>query len=155
MINYDTYYLTTVARFQHPAGTLVVRQTTHDYGLARDDTEYTGIKHVSVTALDSEGGFTIGERYLEHVCSTGVPMDEVLVLVAQARKNIDPEQHEPEQQFIDGKKIRPYIEWYQQPVVGETAILFYGESVYRTSTVAKIDGDTIHTQNTVYVRETE
>ena len=153
MINYDTYYLTTVARFQHPAGTLVVRQPTHDYGLARDDTEYTGIKHVSVCALDEEGGFTIGERYLEYVCSTATPMDEVLALVAEAKEGIDPEQKEPEQQFIDGKKVRPYDEWYQHPVVGLAAILFYGETVYRTSTVVKIDGETIHTKNSVYAKE--
>ena len=43
-------------RFEHKAGTIVYEQMTHDYGLARDDTNETGIEHTSVT-LKSDGGY--------------------------------------------------------------------------------------------------
>jgi hypothetical protein len=52
-------------------GTIVYEQTSHDYGLARDDTEHTGIEHITVT-LNSNGdypGFTIPRRYLEPIKS--------------------------------------------------------------------------------------
>jgi len=38
------------------AGTLVFPSKGYDYGLARDDTRFTGVQHVSVT-LDPEGGY--------------------------------------------------------------------------------------------------
>lgn len=53
----------------HPVGTICYAQAGHDYGLANDDTRWTGHKHVSVT-LDRDGGypgFTIREDYLEEV----------------------------------------------------------------------------------------
>lgn len=37
-------------------GTIVFDCLKYDYGLASDDTEMTGVKHVSVT-LDPEGGY--------------------------------------------------------------------------------------------------
>lgn len=157
MIQYDTFYITTVVRFDYPAGTVVVRQSTHDYGLANDDTNHTGIKHVSVTALDEKGGFTIPEKYLTYVGPVSLPMSEmseISKLILELKRNIDPEQKEPEPQVIDGKKVRPYDEWYQPPSVGSSALLFYGELFYRTSPVEKIDGTTVHTKNTVYMRET-
>lgn len=51
------------------AGTTVYSPRMHDYGLASDDTRFTGIKHVSVT-LDADGSypvFTIPERDLERL----------------------------------------------------------------------------------------
>lgn len=48
------------------AGATVYQCAHHDYGCARDDTNNTGIEHVSVT-LDAEGGypfFTIPEEDL-------------------------------------------------------------------------------------------
>jgi hypothetical protein len=43
-------------RLGHAAGTIVYECGTHDYGLASDDSRYTGIEHISVT-LDPEGGY--------------------------------------------------------------------------------------------------
>lgn len=155
MIDYDTFYVTTVTRFEYPAGTLVVRQSSYDYGLANDDTQETGINHVTVIAHDKKGGFTIPERHLQYIGSTDLPMDDVLALVEEARKGINPEQKEPEPVFIEGKKVRPYHESYKPPVVGESAILFYGESMYRTSIVEKVDGTTVYTKNSVYALEND
>lgn len=48
------------------AGDTVYDCKGHDYGLARDDTESTGVKHISVT-LDPNGGypfFTVPVRLL-------------------------------------------------------------------------------------------
>ncbi len=48
------------------AGTIVYDQMGHDYGLASDDTHFTGIEHKSVT-LNSDGdypGFTVPVRDL-------------------------------------------------------------------------------------------
>lgn len=56
-------------RFGHPAGTIVYDSRKHDYGLANDDTRYTGIPHISVT-LDENGDypvFTVAEHDLEQV----------------------------------------------------------------------------------------
>jgi hypothetical protein len=36
-------------RFEHEAGTIVYDSTKHDYGLSRDDTNATGVYHISVT----------------------------------------------------------------------------------------------------------
>lgn len=50
-----------------PIGTIVYELVKYDYGLARDDTNHTGIEHVSVT-LKSDGdypSFTIPSDYLE------------------------------------------------------------------------------------------
>lgn len=57
-------------RFEHKAGTIVYEQMTHDYGLARDDTRATGIRHVSVTTKPDGGypGFTVPAEHL-------IPMD--------------------------------------------------------------------------------
>ena len=44
-------------RFEYPAGTVVYDFLGHDYGLARDDTLYTGSYHVSVTT-DPDGEAT-------------------------------------------------------------------------------------------------
>lgn len=156
MIQYDTFYITTVVRFNHPAGTLVVRQSTYDYGLANDDTNHTGIKHVSVMSdpSGSSGGFTIPEKYLIYVGLVSLPMSEISDIVSALKRGIDPERKEPEPQVIDGKPVRPYDDWYQAPVVGSPVLLFYGELFYRTTPVEKIDGTTVHTKNTVYMRET-
>lgn len=43
-------------RFEHKAGTIVFKATSHDYGLARDDTNYTGEDHVSVS-LKEDGAY--------------------------------------------------------------------------------------------------
>lgn len=51
-----THYLLRVARLGHPAGTRVYEQRFHDYGLARDDTQETGVAHMTVT-LRSDGGY--------------------------------------------------------------------------------------------------
>ena len=49
-------FLLTSQRFLYPAGTPVFSAQVHDYGLARDDTNATGVPHVSVT-LDKDGGY--------------------------------------------------------------------------------------------------
>jgi hypothetical protein len=62
-------YKLKVDRFQHKAGAIVYDQRGYDYGLASDDTRYTGIQHVSVT-LNEDGdypGFTVAERDLEKI----------------------------------------------------------------------------------------
>jgi hypothetical protein len=49
------------------AGTIVYRWTQYDYGLAAEDTEMTGVPHISVT-LNADGNypyFTVLERDLE------------------------------------------------------------------------------------------
>jgi hypothetical protein len=54
-------------RFNHKAGTIVYDAEGHDYGLARDDTYDTGIKHISVT-LKKDGSnpfFTVPLEDLE------------------------------------------------------------------------------------------
>lgn len=53
----------------HPAGTIVYDLLKHDYGLASDDTRFSGIEHVSVT-LDPTGdwpSFTVIKSDLEPV----------------------------------------------------------------------------------------
>ncbi len=48
-------------------GTIVYKCAYHDYGLARDDTNHTGIEHISVT-LKPDGdypSFTIPHHYLK------------------------------------------------------------------------------------------
>lgn len=65
-------YKTLVPRFKHDAGVTVYMAAVHDYGLARDDTNCTGIEHVSVT-LDPEGGypfFTIPAHQLQPLPAT-------------------------------------------------------------------------------------
>lgn len=50
-------------------GTVVYRQSGHDYGLAGDDTRLTGVEHISVT-LNKNGdypGFTIPRYLLEEI----------------------------------------------------------------------------------------
>lgn len=52
-----------------PIGTIVYKLTKHDYGLARDDTDHTGIHHISVT-LKPDGdypSFTIPRDFLEEI----------------------------------------------------------------------------------------
>jgi len=61
-----TSYVLLQDRFEHPAGTVVYPASRHDYGLARDDTYYTGEDHISVT-LKEDGDypfFTCPESYL-------------------------------------------------------------------------------------------
>ena len=43
-------------RFEHAAGTVVYDCMVHDYGLANDDTRFTGVQHKSVT-LREDGGY--------------------------------------------------------------------------------------------------
>lgn len=65
------------------AGTIVFRQSGYDYGLARDDTEATGIEHISVTLKRSGGypGFTIPLRDLEPTTAPRLaPLDEAHVM---------------------------------------------------------------------------
>lgn len=61
-------YTLKVDRFDHKAGTTVFDPIVYDYGLARDDTRYSGgVEHISVT-LDPSGGypvFTVPKRDLE------------------------------------------------------------------------------------------
>jgi len=45
-------------RFGHKAGTIVYDPRVYDYNLARDDSRYTGIEHISVT-LDPSGGYPV------------------------------------------------------------------------------------------------
>jgi hypothetical protein len=55
-------------RFNHPAGTIVY-VAYYDYGLAQDDTNYTGEEHISVT-LKPDGGypfFTVPLYYLKKI----------------------------------------------------------------------------------------
>lgn len=50
-------------------GDVVYRALVHDYGLSRDDTEISGIEHVSVT-FNEDGSyplFTVPVHYLEKV----------------------------------------------------------------------------------------
>jgi hypothetical protein len=52
-----------------PVGTIVYDLKGWDYGLASDDTRFTGVKHVSVT-LDPEGdypSFTIRQSDLKEI----------------------------------------------------------------------------------------
>ena len=42
-------YLLLAPRFEHPAGRIVYKFQGYDYGLARDDEEFTGIPHLSLT----------------------------------------------------------------------------------------------------------
>lgn len=59
-------YTLKTARFEHSAGTTVYLASQFDYGLARDDTNHTGVQHVSVT-LNPEGDypfFTVPEQDL-------------------------------------------------------------------------------------------
>lgn len=56
-------------RFGHKAGTQVYRVSKYDYGLANDDSRFTGIPHMSVT-LDPAGDypfFTVAEGEIEYV----------------------------------------------------------------------------------------
>jgi hypothetical protein len=53
----------------HPVGTIVYDLRGYDYGLASDDTRFTGIVHVSVT-LKPDGdypSFTIARDSLERI----------------------------------------------------------------------------------------
>lgn len=43
-------------RSEHLAGITVYRCSCHDYGLARDDTNYTGVEHISVS-LKEDGDY--------------------------------------------------------------------------------------------------
>lgn len=43
-------------RFEHEAGTIVYKMDGHSYGLASEDTEVTGVQHITVT-LDFDGGY--------------------------------------------------------------------------------------------------
>lgn len=56
-------------RFEHPAGSIVYKCLMYDYGLASDDTRYTGIEHVSVT-LNEDGDcpyFTVPKHQLKEI----------------------------------------------------------------------------------------
>lgn len=56
-------------RFDHKRGTVVYETRAHDYGLARDDTNMTGIQHVSVT-INEDGDypfFTVPEHQLKRM----------------------------------------------------------------------------------------
>lgn len=57
------------------AGTIVYRQSGHDYGLSSDDTRATGVEHISVTLKRSGGypGFTIPRRDLEETTVPDLP----------------------------------------------------------------------------------
>lgn len=59
-------YVLLVDRFEHTAGTIVHECERHDYGLRRDDENYTGVEHLFLT-LNKDGdypGFTIPEHYV-------------------------------------------------------------------------------------------
>ena len=45
-------------RFGHKAGTVVYDPVVYDYGLASDDSRYTGIEHITVT-LDPAGDYPV------------------------------------------------------------------------------------------------
>ena len=62
-------YKTTTATKLHPAGTTVFRLINHDYGIAADDTRYTGKKHVSVT-VSPDGDFPSFSYPLEDLVET-------------------------------------------------------------------------------------
>lgn len=51
-----TKYKTTEDRFEHPEGTIVYPCTKYDYGAANDDTDATGIYHISVS-LNEDGSY--------------------------------------------------------------------------------------------------
>jgi hypothetical protein len=56
-------------RFDVKAGTIVYEYEGHDYGVARDDSYYTGVYHTSVT-LNEDGAtpfFTVPEDDLEQL----------------------------------------------------------------------------------------
>jgi len=60
-------YKLRVARNDVPAGTVVYKSTRYDYGLASDDTRYTGVEHISVT-LKEDGDypfFTVPKHNLQ------------------------------------------------------------------------------------------
>jgi hypothetical protein len=62
-------YKLTKDRFDHAAGSTVYLCSGHDYGCARDDTNTTGVYHVSVT-LKADGSypfFTVPERDLQPI----------------------------------------------------------------------------------------
>ncbi len=54
-------------RFDYKVGTIVYDQSGYDYGLSREDTEDTGIEHISVTLKENGDypGFTVAVRDLE------------------------------------------------------------------------------------------
>jgi len=56
-------------RFEHKKGTIVYDQSGYYYGLSSDDTNVTGIEHISVT-LNKNGdypGFTVSVEDLKEV----------------------------------------------------------------------------------------
>lgn len=55
-VKYGIPYTLRHERFEHPAGTVVYRQSGYDYGLSNDDSRVTGIEHVTMT-LNSDGGY--------------------------------------------------------------------------------------------------
>jgi hypothetical protein len=70
MMSYDTTPAKAFILLQEcwgkPAGTRVYELKYHDYGLARDDTNHTGIEHESVT-MDPMGNypsFTVPKHFL-------------------------------------------------------------------------------------------
>lgn len=61
-----------------PIGTLVYERNSWDYGLASDDTRFTGVEHISVT-LKSNGdypGFTIPKQDLEELKSIVIDLQD-------------------------------------------------------------------------------
>lgn len=62
-------YILLQPRFEHPTGTIVYPSAKHDYGLARDDSNSTGVEHISVS-LNNDGDypfFTIPRDHLAKV----------------------------------------------------------------------------------------
>jgi hypothetical protein len=59
-------YQTLNKRFGHEAGTIVYQARGHDYGLARDDTHFTGIDHVSVS-LKEDGDYPFFTIPVDHL----------------------------------------------------------------------------------------
>lgn len=50
----------------HPVGTICYRATAYDYGLAGDDTRFSGHQHVSVT-LRPDGGYPLFTIRVDHL----------------------------------------------------------------------------------------
>jgi hypothetical protein len=102
------------------AGSIVFKQSGYDYGLARDDTNFTGIEHISVTLKRSGGypGFTIPlcdleptvaeplpeltEDHVKSVCRPGADHDTCRYL-AMSPKGWSCEKHSSLAQLIDDR----------------------------------------------------
>jgi len=138
----DTTYRTKYIRLSIPAGTLVIKSNTYDYGLASYDTEHTGYKHYSVkiiNKLDSNwpDTITICESHLEEVNENMLP--------------IEPTLEEPKPELINGKKVIEYVALYNNLFIGQSAlVLLNGIDVNRTTNVVAINGSDFETENTYY-----